>query len=356
MWPSKGCENQLPVAIFTDGFTFHKNKTWDDTLKREAIRQSGNFRVWSLTFKDVQDKFKSQGEYYTNTLLPEKMPSGTIMYNRMLKDGDERIKPSKVSTLELLAEYLENNNAEEIFKHHAEAFSWSLIDSSKKSNREAYDLWAEDITKLMHSVKVEYLKTFEETLFGTWIPRDINSSLSIYSGINHITKEPACPYVYAELNDENSKDDTYEKEWNGFWNLYNMMQFSTYFYGLTTSGVNRNIYDSLLNKEIAPKDDIVDKEEYDSKWDSIIQNIYDEKAIQFAKECAKNSISLPDEVGYELYENDLIIGECELLWKKYKVVYLTDNQIADSEEIFRNNGYIVVKTISEAMKYLGGDE
>ncbi len=356
MWPSKGCKNQLPIAIFTDGFTFHKNKTWDDTLKREAIRQSGNFRVWSLTFKDVQDKFKSQGEYYTNTLLPEKMPSGTVMYNKMLKDGDEIVKPSKVSTFELLVEYLETNNAEDIFKHHAEAYSWSLIDSSRRADREAYNLWNEDITKLMYSIKVEYLKTFEETLFGTWIPRDINSSLSIYSGINYINKEPAYPYIFAELNDENSKDDTYEKEWNGFWNLYNMMQFSSYFYGLTTSGVIKDIYKSLSIKEIKTEEIVVDKEEYDSRWEDVIHNIYDEKAIKFAKECAKNNIILPDEVGFELYENGLIIGECELIWKSYKVVYLTDNQIKDSEKAFINNGYIIIKDISEAIKNIGGDK
>ena len=50
-WPVSA-PNHMPVAVFTDGFTYHKDIVADDTSKREAIRRSGNFRVWSLSFKD----------------------------------------------------------------------------------------------------------------------------------------------------------------------------------------------------------------------------------------------------------------------------------------------------------------
>ncbi|NLG33364.1 MAG: DUF1998 domain-containing protein, partial [Syntrophomonadaceae bacterium] len=53
IWPVRTPEGQKPVAVFTDGFLYHKDKVADDTLKREAIRRSGRFRVWSLTWKDV---------------------------------------------------------------------------------------------------------------------------------------------------------------------------------------------------------------------------------------------------------------------------------------------------------------
>ena len=53
--------DHLPVAVFTDGFMYHKDIVTDDTLKREAIRRSGNFRVWSLSYKDVQSVFSNTG-------------------------------------------------------------------------------------------------------------------------------------------------------------------------------------------------------------------------------------------------------------------------------------------------------
>ena len=75
-----GKSDKLPVAIFTDGFIYHKDKVADDTLKREAIRRSGRYRVWSLSWRDVQSVFTQQGDYFTPTLTYEKMPSGAKMY------------------------------------------------------------------------------------------------------------------------------------------------------------------------------------------------------------------------------------------------------------------------------------
>ena len=74
-WPVSA-PNHLPVAVFTDGFTYHKDRVADDTLKREAIRRSGKFRVWSLSFKDVQNCFTTQEKYATNTLDSDSMPYG----------------------------------------------------------------------------------------------------------------------------------------------------------------------------------------------------------------------------------------------------------------------------------------
>jgi DEAD/DEAH box helicase domain-containing protein len=79
LWPISD-KGKKPVAIFTDGFIYHKDKVADDTLKREAIRRSGAFRVWALSWKDVQSVFQAQGTYATDTLTPEKMPSGSKMY------------------------------------------------------------------------------------------------------------------------------------------------------------------------------------------------------------------------------------------------------------------------------------
>ena len=45
-----------PVAIFTDGFEFHchpNNRLADDMWKRRAILESGNYRLWSVTWNDL---------------------------------------------------------------------------------------------------------------------------------------------------------------------------------------------------------------------------------------------------------------------------------------------------------------
>jgi DEAD/DEAH box helicase domain-containing protein len=52
LWPEtdSGC---LPIAVFLDGWQFHKEKVGDDIAKRMAIARSGRFSVWSLTYDDI---------------------------------------------------------------------------------------------------------------------------------------------------------------------------------------------------------------------------------------------------------------------------------------------------------------
>ena len=52
LWPEtdSGC---LPIAVFLDGWQYHKDKVGDDIAKRMAIARSGRFSVWSLTYDDI---------------------------------------------------------------------------------------------------------------------------------------------------------------------------------------------------------------------------------------------------------------------------------------------------------------
>ena len=347
MWPSKDAKGQLPIAVFTDGFTYHKDITDDDTLKREAIRRSGKYRVWSLTFDDVKNKLKHVEDYATDTLLPEKMPSGTRMYNQMITEKAKKIKPSKVDAMELLAEYLENENAEELFKIHASAYSWSLIDAEKSKKQDAFDLWNEDISKLMNNMNSNYEKEFGKTLFGTWIPKELHPAIYVYAGIDGVKKEPQYPYVFIELHDENKlRDDNYKKEWNGFWNFYNVMQFSEYFYGLSTTGIINNTYNKL--NIVTVTTETVTTDMVDQNWNEKLQEIFDEDVKKFAEKCIKNNIIAPDIVGFELEENGVVIAECEMLWSNQKAVYLTNVQAEESEQIFIEKGYKIIKNIEDA--------
>jgi len=48
-----------PVAIFMDGFEYHRDRTHQDSLQRMALVRAG-FRIWSLTWKDLDAAFGDQ--------------------------------------------------------------------------------------------------------------------------------------------------------------------------------------------------------------------------------------------------------------------------------------------------------
>ena len=51
-WPETATGYQ-PIAVFLDGWKYHKDRIGDDVAKRMAIARSGRFNVWSLTYDDI---------------------------------------------------------------------------------------------------------------------------------------------------------------------------------------------------------------------------------------------------------------------------------------------------------------
>ncbi len=53
IWPWATGSKRRPVAVFCDGWAYHKDCMRDDALKRSAIVASGGYWVWSVTHQDV---------------------------------------------------------------------------------------------------------------------------------------------------------------------------------------------------------------------------------------------------------------------------------------------------------------
>jgi DEAD/DEAH box helicase domain-containing protein len=53
LWPDDGADD-LPIAVFLDGWQFHKDTIPVDLAKRMAVAKSGKFSVWTLTWDDIE--------------------------------------------------------------------------------------------------------------------------------------------------------------------------------------------------------------------------------------------------------------------------------------------------------------
>ncbi|MEF8753223.1 MAG: DEAD/DEAH box helicase [Accumulibacter sp.] len=51
-WPDDGADD-LPIAVFLDGWQFHQETIATDLAKRMAVVKSGKFSVWTLTWDDI---------------------------------------------------------------------------------------------------------------------------------------------------------------------------------------------------------------------------------------------------------------------------------------------------------------
>jgi len=350
-----GKSEKIPIAVFTDGFIYHKDKVADDTLKREAIRRSGRYHVWSFSWRDVQSVFQTQGDYATPTLSPEKMPSGAVMYKNTVGDVDV-LKPNKMSTFELFMRYLEMADAEKLFQTQAHAYSLSLLEPSKMMNSLAFMEWngVFDMANEQIHVTVEIFKQ-PGTFFGQWIPRSSDAHFYTYAGIlaERLQRDKNAPVTVIALLDDiaESRTDKYEQEWNGFWHFYNVMQFNRGFIGVSKTGLDKHAYVVLPHEylDTVAEDNIPTNDEPDG-WSFIREFIFDDAAKKIADVMEKRGIMAPNEAGFELANNrGEVIAEIELAWLGKKIGYMTEEQLVDREKA-ENEGWKIFNSIEEIDK------
>ena len=346
-------ETRKPVAVFTDGFTFHRDIVADDTLKRIAIIKSGNYVVWSLSYKDIQTLFQNQAVYYTETLDYTKMPSGIMpngksMFLTYLKSkGIESIQMFKSGNAELLIQYLSLDNADEVFRHHAEAYMWSLIDANLTKKSLEYAVWKEKMPELIKNL---FGTDKQYPLGGIWAARDVNSHFTVYSGTDQKKKN-----VIAILNDTFTSDK-YEAEWNGMWRFFNVMQFLDGFIGVSQKGIDDSAYTQLIISAGTAEDTTADDPAASGEWDEVMEmTAYSDevvhKLINYAKE---NSLPIP-EIGYEVTgSDDRVLGEIETAWTDRKIGYITE-EYQDIAETLKTMGWTLVSSVDEIVTAFGGE-
>ncbi len=361
-WPVSNGTHK-PVAVFTDGFLYHKDIASDDTIKREAIRRSKSFHVWTLSFKDVQNVFAPQGDYYTETLAAETMPFGTTMYQNTIKQSHaEAINPAKLTSFELLLEYLKLPDAEAVFSAHARAYSLSLLDPEKMRNEPEYNIcksFVDAVNEQTHFTDLEY--AFPGTLFGNWVPRSSNSHLTIHAGISAPElKASKAVSVCAVLKDEpDSRTDKYEQEWNGFWRFFNVMQFAEKFMAVSSVGLNRMDY-LALPLTIGSTETPAEPAASDA-WNEIKSMLFDEEAKSFVEAASTARVPAPneDDIGYEIEgENGEVIATVEIAWPSNKIGFMTEEQLVDLEKV-EALGWKILSLLdladADIAKQFGGD-
>ena len=360
-WPLSD-EQRKPVAVFTDGFTVHNIIASDDTKKREAIRRSGKFYVWSLSYNDVQNIFEQQTGYYTETLSADAMPYGPNVYqSTVIKAGADAINPQKQSSFQLLIEYLKRPDAEDLFKAHAHAYGLSLLNPGLLSNETAFNSWKcliKNVNEQAHFTDLDC--EFGKTAFGTWAPDDSDSYLTVYAGISLAGLNSNGPVsVCAVLNDSlDTQSAKYKEVWNGFWRFWNVMQFSENFMAVSTVGLDQFDYSfPIMEENAAP----VEALPY-SPWDKIMECLFDDGAKSFAKAARDSGIPAPEEeyVGYEVPgKNDETIATLEFAWPDRKIAFMTEEQLND-REVMEKLGWRILSqhdsVDASVLELFGGDE
>ena len=339
--PARIKDKMKPIALFLDGFAYHKDRIGLDMAQRMAIVQTGKFHIWSLSWYDIENKFGHQKTFFEDYLNPATLPSGSNMDTLLKGYGLSKLKELiNNNSFDLLIHYLENPD-EEQWKRLMFVISLLHLDLNRVDNNETINDWKKNIGKLLPDEIADkimeshypalaqgcYYGNYEKTLDAENII--LKQYIKAEKQAVPLHGEPLGIRVGCWFNDseEIKSNSEFQSNWNGFLRLYNYFQFLPYTYFVTASGIKNSDYDGInLFNEIVIKADGSDKTSVSNDWNEL-KEITDKQFHKFINILQNENWPVP-EAGFELTgDNGEIIASAEFGWENLKIAFLTDKEI-----------------------------
>jgi len=365
LWPARMGMNVRPVAVFMDGFQFHHDQVGRDTAKRQAILDSGRFRLWNLGWHDLpqpgripttkQNQFLFQGlvegargrfdqiaeneegwlNFASNEDLIREGPFAWLMlYLRHGEVGRKRLQGAAFSRAVawLQPETLGDENLREAVREE-------LNESGPPRARE--ELLPEDGTTVLGGVAPSLGTAHnqrERVLMA--VPQDSLRSLQA------LKADTTALLVLDDRESEPNKE--YEQAWNAFWTAADLLQFLGKFFLATRLGVEGGMYAQeilgVTDPGIVALGAAVREEEAGPAWTEVGElSLFNGEELDRLRGAG---VPVP-EVGWELTEEGKgTVAELELAWPNRSVGVLAGDD-GKQEPILQKQGWKVTRGLSE---------
>lgn len=232
--PARAQDKTLPIAVFTDGYRYHQDRVGHDLAQRMAIVSSGRFHVWSLTWKDVENRYRSQGNYFQNYLNPHAAPNGANF--SQLLDGYQLGEFRDVHTKDSFTWLLRFLQRPEAAPWCRYAFVHGLLtlDPRRSSSPTTIQEWTSCVDEILpDDISTLLNEIGEPRLYGWSEPRDQTELVVLRLGVVVEAAaiqppiDPARMLVVACLEDGqiSRQGADFEAVWTGYLRLYNLLQF-----------------------------------------------------------------------------------------------------------------------------------
>ena len=343
IWPGKASAARRPIAVFCDGWTYHRDTVREDAQKRSALVASGRFWVWSVTSDDVKAALDgglstdlesplTSMSYHAGEKAPPSLPRAepqAFSRNAMAQLLTLLSKPA-ADTEDPAMDQPRKNAIWATFLMVAPPGSPAAAQAEARLRAVWPQLpgWAQDVSE-PHAVACSRDGT-EPAMYFRW-PR----------AFVHDTAADLQPPGVLMLNDVESADEaTRHTHWQRWLHLYNTFQTLTGVLLVTTEGLQHHDYETItpaVTQVIAPHL----SDAASQAWASVLDGVLPEVKAGMQK-LMEADVPPPDEVGYE-HANDRgdVDAEAEAAWCAAQVVVLTEAQ-AEYASIWQAQGWSTV--------------
>jgi DEAD/DEAH box helicase domain-containing protein len=343
-----------PIAVFCDGWKFHKSIIRDDAAKRTAIINSGNYWIWSIVSDDVDAAIACK----SGDGLPDPY---TTKSNR----ADMRPPPGLVGP------------PPGAFKRNAiaELIHWLSL-PAVDADIWVQGAWAASIGWLMrlvpttteHSTFVQLTNRELRQRLPIWLPEPPSSSFEaaldgqrlfnihgVWPASVHrdLARDVPSPNV-VWFDDAAETDDAAKKaEWRWWLWAFNWLQTMPGSMLVTQSGVESQDYVGLNPANAESAVDIVLLPDEAAGWSDVLEQVVSSMTEDIRKLIGMR-LPPPDEVGFPLEdESGEELSMAELTWLNQRVVVLAADFHADQGR-WQANGWDAVISVGDWPNLVSG--
>jgi DEAD/DEAH box helicase domain-containing protein len=331
-----------PVAVFTDGFAYHKDRIGRDMAQRFALVNGANNLTWSLTWKDVEQGFVGKGRDFKDFCGSDKGASGRGLGRLLDACNAARFQDILTrSSFDWLISYLVDPRPEE-WRAAAFCVAVKFIDPKCTTER-ARERVEEELLKIVPPWVWEHVRGEKEgRLYGMYAhaPEGADEYLKLFVAADSkavARTSPPDASVVCVIDDSPACRDRKEFQpvWNGFLRLYNLMQFLPGARFMSKTGIEKGLWDSAPEAPVSRGDGAADAagNEWVACYGDVAPRLH--PLLQGIQE----SGGPPPEPGYELADDrGVIIATAELAWPGARFAVLRDDE-TQFAELFEKAGW-----------------
>ncbi len=340
-----------PIAVFLDGLQYHRTRIGRDLAQRRALRASGQYTVWSLSWRDVRKESSVRARNFLN-------PPSDAYAQLLAATGESRSQTAKKivdqGSFEWLVGLLKTPD-ESLFEHVA--LVQGLLFAKQQSDPKPWLSTAEARLPGPLSSLLREQADEEGALLGLregptdrdpvtlWAAISPSAAKALSTDVDRARRGLTVALHLDDRHEEQAGD--FEAYWNGFLRLYNLFQFIPDAYPVTSDKQAFQGYEELMGSSVPDtlRDHVPEHKGSngfdEADWEETFADAeYSPDAVRaLLQSLYETEIPAPN-VPHELQSDGQIVGTAEIGWPEPKVAVLLSDQ-ESHRDAFEDNGWTV---------------